>query len=203
MRNDGQIISGSNLGKWIENLSSNEDEVNTIIEVGTWYGMGSTLCIVNGLNKRKKPLLNGYSFEIDYMRYVYAFNKLNPLPENFYIVHGSVISEKELNKIKPENIEQELWLTRDKQNIKSCKYFSSKTLPHKIDLLILDGGAFTGLLEFETFKDHSKYIILDDTMVKKHRKTREYIMSGKAGKFDILDDNKVDRHGYLVCKRLV
>lgn len=199
MKNRGQILPDSNLGKWITKISSNEDEVQTILEIGTWWGMGSTLCIINGLYKRERPIISGYSFEVDYMRHVFALNKLQPLPENFYLVHGTITESNELDIEIEDEIKQE-WLARDKRNIQSARFISPDTLPGKIDLLILDGSVFTGFNEFMKLKDRSKYIILDDTKTQKHSKTREYILLGNDG-FEIIQDELCERNGYLICKR--
>lgn len=42
----GQILPESDFGQWLTRISRDCDK---IVEIGTWRGMGSTLCIANGL----------------------------------------------------------------------------------------------------------------------------------------------------------
>lgn len=44
----GQILEDTRLGHWLTALASASE---TIVEIGTWRGLGSTLCIANGLSR--------------------------------------------------------------------------------------------------------------------------------------------------------
>lgn len=54
----GQILNNDLLGQIIYNLTKRED-INNIFEIGTWYGLGSTKCVIDGIidSKTKKKTL--------------------------------------------------------------------------------------------------------------------------------------------------
>ena len=51
----GQITISSDTGHHIIKLLDDkcEEEINTIVEIGTWNGLGSTLCILEGIKGKK------------------------------------------------------------------------------------------------------------------------------------------------------
>ena len=54
-RGKGQINRGSPFGMKISLICQQED-VKNIIEVGTWNGQGTTICVMNGIINKKKSL---------------------------------------------------------------------------------------------------------------------------------------------------
>ncbi len=73
-------------------------------------------------------------------------------------------------------------------------------MPSKIDLLILDGGEFSTLGEFNKLKDISTYFILDDTNTIKNNEVANIMRLDNQ--FEILHDVFNDRNGYLVAKKV-
>lgn len=200
--NKGQILIDSKMGSWIKYLAS-LDEVQTILEIGTWYGLGSTYCIVQGLRmrKRKNPIKIGYSMEIDKERYEEAKKNLYPLPENFHLLNASPVSIDEMIDLYEtiQSDRRKKWSYQDIQIIRSQKVpICINPIEDIIDLCILDGGTTTGFLEFERFGKRAKYLVLDDTMVAKHEKTRQYILN--SNEFTVLEDNTKARNGFMICK---
>lgn len=55
----GQILPGSRFGDMLTELAKQSE---TIVEIGTWHGLGSTRCLANGL---VRPTQHMYAFEID------------------------------------------------------------------------------------------------------------------------------------------
>ena len=90
------------------------------------------------------------------------------------------------------------WLNEDLQWLRITPNVMDK-LPERIDLLIIDGGEFSGHLEWQKLWDRSTYIILDDTNVIKHLETKKEILS-KPETFEIIESNTADRNGFLICK---
>ncbi|MCK9446494.1 hypothetical protein M0Q50_06445 [bacterium] len=190
----GQINRGSLLGEHIYNLSK-KDDVNTIVEIGTWNGMGSTKCIYDAVINSNKDI---WSLECNESRYKEAKTNLILLPKNFKLIYGTITKYDELvsllNTINNETLIK--WLKEDLFWIKKAPFIN---LPEKIDLCILDGGEFAGFIEFMKLYKRCKYMILDDTTTFKHSKSREFILNNNE-LFEIIDDNIKDRNGYMVIK---
>jgi hypothetical protein len=196
----GQINRGSKLGEAIYNLAKNP-EVKTIVEIGTWNGCGSTKCILDGVlesGKRKEVI----SLECNKLRHEEAKINLGFIPPTFKLIHGTIVTAEELIPILPtlENDTLKGWLTEDINWIKNTPYVLDR-LPERIDLLIIDGGEFSGGLEFSRLHGHARFIILDDTNAIKHKSTKDFIKS-KPTEFRIIEDNITDRNGYLICEHV-
>lgn len=194
----GQINRGSKLGEQIYELSK-LPEVKTIVEIGTWNGMGSTKCILDGV-LAKKTRTYVYSLECNKLRHEEAKVNLGFLPPTFQLIHGSIVSYQELVPqlaiLEDETLKG--WLRDDLNWLRMTPNVMDK-LPERIDLLIIDGGEFSGHLEFEKLWDRSTYIVLDDTNAIKHQATKKEILS-KLETFEIIEDNTTDRNGYFICK---
>ena len=58
----GQVIMQTQLGLLLYRLCKEKDSINSVVEIGTWYGMGSTKCIIEGLkqsNRDEPKIRNG------------------------------------------------------------------------------------------------------------------------------------------------
>jgi hypothetical protein len=205
----GQVNRGSSLGEIIYNLCLQDDVIN-IVEIGTWNGMGSTKCIYDAISEKKSDYLV-YSLECNQEFYNICLENYKDLPvlNNFNLILGSIIDPEE--NIDPlSNYDDKFffqysrqiqsdWFKEDLKNCKNCKNVID-ILPHKIDLLILDGGEFSGLSEFNKLKDRSTYFILDDTNTIKNYEVANIMRSDRQ--FEILHDVVNDRNGYLVSKKV-
>jgi len=195
----GQINIDSKAGKIIHDVASQPD-VQTIVEIGTWNGYGSTKCIYKAIKNTHKKLL---SFEIDKSMYdeAMAFYKDKPEVEIFC----GYISDKfvDLNNLDTmfftdSSIDiKKQWLNSDIENIKKCQSMLHK-VPEKIDFLILDGGEFSSLYEYEMLKNRSKYIFCDDTKapcIKNYEVRLDLIKN-----HHMMIDNQNERNGFCVAK---
>ena len=94
------------------------------------------------------------------------------------------------------------WHRVDMENMKQCNLFLERDdLPEVFDVVLLHGGEFTTYFEFQIIKDRCKYLLLDDINVAKCRKIVEEIKS-QPEKWEIVEENKTERNGFLVCKNL-
>ncbi len=194
----GQINRGSKLGEIIYELAKKQ-EVKTVVEIGTWSGMGSTKCILDGvLSKRGKT--DVYSLECNKMRYEEAKTNLGFLPPSFKLIHGTIVDASELRPMLQtlDNETLKGWLEEDLGWLQVTPNVL-EMLPETIDLFVLDGGEFSAKKEFELLWNKCLYIVLDDTNAIKNKDTKRFILS-KPDVFEIIEDNVVDRNGYLVCK---
>lgn len=196
----GQINRGSNLGETIYEIARQED-VNTIVEIGSWNGAGSTKCIRDAVLKRGKPC-KVLSLEAYESMHKPALENNQPMIVGFDIVHGRIIEVEELNWFDHNSLSQDEkgWLQNDITNYKLCPNVMH-LVPDKIDLLILDGGEFSSYVEFHKLVDRSNYIILDDTFqgTMKFTEIRKMVLSDN-NKYEIIGDITNDRNGYMVIK---
>lgn len=204
----GQINRGSSLGEIIYNLCLQND-IKTIVEIGTWNGMGSTKCIYDAILDKKEEYLV-YTLECNEDFYKKCLENYKKLPklENFNFILGTIVDPEE--NIDPiSNFDdkffqqysretQSVWRNEDVENCKKSKNVLD-IIPEKIDLLILDGGEFSGLSEYEKLKDRSVYFILDDTNVIKNYEVANLIRN--SSEFHVLHDSD-ERNGYLVAKKV-
>jgi len=192
----GQINRGTLLGDKIYGMCR-QSNVNTIVDIGTWNGMGTTKCIYDAVIGTRKEV---YSLECNKIRHEEAKINLGFIPSTFKLIHGTIVDAKELQPIMDtlENDTLKGWLKDDLNWLRSTPNVLNQ-LPEKIDVCIIDGGEFSGDLEFFKLWQKCHYIILDDTNAIKHKKTKEFILSN-PDKFKVLDDNVTHRNGYLICE---
>lgn len=203
----GQINKGSQLGDIIYDMCK-QDDIKTIVEIGTWNGMGTTKCIYDSIIENNKMDYSVYSLESNSIFYNQAICNL-PKIENFNIILGRIVEVGELINIdecddkffQPISHKEIVkgWLVDDLRNYEDVKNVLDQ-MPDKIDLLILDGGEFSSLAEFNKLKDRSTYFILDDTLLIKNNEVAN-IMRNDSN-YDILNDNTSDRNGFLISKKI-
>jgi len=183
------------LGKHIVNIAKRAD-VKTVVEVGTWNGLGSTRCVLFGCSNKHDYSFKSY--ECCKEKYEEAIkNNEEKLCDEFQIIYGKLVSELTITDWFDKDTlseEQKKWLQQDLEWMKKAPNVLS-TVPTHIDLLILDGGEFSTYKEWQILKDRVHYIVLDDTNCLKTQKIRQ----------EIIDDNNVviaddlyERNGYFV-----
>jgi hypothetical protein len=91
----GQINRGSSLGEIIYNICLQAD-VNTIVEIGTWNGMGSTKCIYDAVSIKFGDYLV-YTLECNEKFYNSCIENYKALPKlkNFKFILGTIIEPDE------------------------------------------------------------------------------------------------------------
>ena len=195
----GQITEDSAAGKWISKVSR-LDGVRTIVEVGTWNGMGSTRCVIDAIKGTDISFMS-----IEASEYMCNMARAN-LPkdsENVSLLHGHISDElidvDTLGDIffsDHSRTTKRSWLQEDKRNISSSPNVIG-LMPENIDFLILDGGEFSSWYEFLLLKDRTKYLFLDDTRppcIKNYDARSWLIQTGAT----IIVDDQSDRNGYSV-----
>jgi len=201
----GQINRGSKLGELIYDLCK-QDDIKTIVEIGTWNGLGTTKCIHDSIVENNKKEYEVYSIESNEKYYNMAINNLSKL-KNFNIILGRIIEVEDLLDINNSEDKffnlydkktQNTWLVEDVNNYKNIPNILN-ILPENIDLLILDGGEFSSLSEYNILKDRCKYFVLDDTNVLKNHEVANIMRNNKN--YEILHDEINDRNGFLISKK--
>ncbi len=204
----GQINRTSVLGDIIYKMCK-QDDIKTIVEIGTWNGMGTTKCIYDAIIDSNKEDYLVYSLESNKSFYEEAVNNFNSLTKikNFNLILGKIVEPEDMLNIDScddkffsihnRNTQKE-WLKEDIDNCNKVKNVLD-ILPKNIDLLILDGGEFSTLAEFNKLKDRATYFILDDTTALKNFEVSR-IMRNDSN-YKILHDDPNDRYGFLVSKK--
>jgi hypothetical protein len=163
----GQLEPNTQRGQWIKNFLQQNDFKN-IVEIGTWKGLGSTLCILEG----KKNDSNFYSLECDRNMFEIAKKNLSQYSNQLQLIYGTICTEEEiLNFVSDIYLDDQKrgWLDYDLQNLKLCEYVLDK-LPEEIDFLLLDGGEFSTYSEWNKLKDRTKIVAMDDISQIKNNK---------------------------------
>lgn len=203
----GQINRGSTLGEWIYNLCK-KDDVNVIVDIGTWNGLGTTKCIHDALIDSEKKGFTVLSLETNPEMHAKANMNL-PATENFRLVLGRIIESEELIPVdslgdsyfsekKTRKEDMEKWFKEDIENYRFVPNVLQE-IPEKIDLCIFDGGEFSSYAEFQKLESRCRYVILDDVNMMKNLKVAEYIRNNPE--YTVLEDNPDERTGYLIAER--
>lgn len=195
----GHINRGSILGELIYNLVQQPD-IMEIVEIGTWNGLGSTKCVIDGLIGKDNYRFT--SIESSPEMYAEALKNVGNIP-GVELLLGRIIDPINIPPLVL-NDTQKGWLQEDLDhylivpNVLEC-------LPDKIDLIIFDGGEFTSELEFDLISERSRYIILDDTNAAsgsiKFKNVTGRIFMGETP-FTVIRDNQKDRNGWLLAEKL-
>lgn len=201
---DGQILEGSLFGDNI-GLIIKKYRPTTIVEIGTWKGLGSTKRIIDNIisNNLECSFL---TLETNREFHLIAKNNLKDYTKYVNLIHGRIIEQSDifeflnLNPVKAElfTIEQQIsWLEADIKNMNQCPNVLDQ-IPSNIDFLLLDGGEFSTYPEWMLLKDRSKVIALDDTKMEKCKYIKLHILNNKD-KYNILIDSD-DRNGFMIIE---
>lgn len=191
----GQITPPSQLGRFLM-LAASDTDVTTISEIGTWNGLGSTLCLQKGLNERVDGSTADFlSLEANLEMHIQARRNLG-VTGSVKLLYGSIVDVDMLDSsdLSPDEAK---WIAEDKDNISAAPLVLDE-LPSSIDLLLLDGGEFSSWAEFVTLRDRCrKWLFLDDTRVRKNRAVQEWALTASESPFiPIYQSN--DRNGWSV-----
>jgi len=183
----GQINLDSKCGKFIFDLIQN-NEIESVLETGTWNGCGTTRVLYEALKDKKNKKV--ISLETNQSFY----KKAHTLYENIDWVNvlnkriieiEDLVQEHEFND--PRHSE---WISHDISDFKETECLNIDDM--NFDLCVLDSSEFGGFSEFNKIKNKCKYLVLDDSSVLKHEKTRKYCLDN----FKTLADFPLDRNGW-------
>jgi len=184
----GQINPNGEVGKTLINLVK-FNNFKTIVDIGTWNGLGSTKCFLLALQGNTTTQF--ISIESNKEKNLLALKNLEDLiTNNTSILNGSIltesdISDEELYSVFPEfktDSEFQRWHSIDMNNIKAAPYILDK-IPREIDFVLFDGGEFTTFFEFQIlFPRCTNFIAMDDVNVSKCRKMREMLLANPEWK---------------------
>jgi tRNA A58 N-methylase Trm61 len=178
---NGQILQNSKRATLISNILK-KYSCKTIVEIGTWKGMGSTLCILKSMEDSAEFI----SIESNETFYKIACSNLENYADKVKLIHGTIVTEQEIinytKDIPLDDVKKE-WLKEDIENVKLCPN-AINTLPEKIDFLLLDGGEFSTYQEWIKLKDRTFITAIDDINELKTQKIYKNVI--KDENFEIL-----------------
>ncbi|KAG2386505.1 hypothetical protein C9374_002249 [Naegleria lovaniensis] len=177
---DGQVTMDTTFGKALYRLSKQND-VRIVLEIGTWFGGGSTQCIARGLQESGRDKLL-YTIELYEPAWQYARKTYAHMPIRF-ILGGTVPTEMYL---KPEEIPNkdrhyELYYQRDIElSKKSIPWLYPLCLAYNFDAILIDGNEYTGWAEYQIIDKYCKpkYLMLHDVGTLKTSKIEQVIKQG-------------------------
>jgi len=174
MNEIGQITKNTDRGKSIIEIIKEKNPKN-IVEIGTWKGGGSTMCVLDSIGEEN----NFISLELNKDFFEESKNNLSEFLNKFKLIHGRIVEQKDVAKFfnsidLDENTqvtsEQHItWFLEDINNLKNCENVLHK-LPSKIDMLILDGGEYSTNTEWNILKERTDIVVLNDINMLKTKK---------------------------------
>ena len=93
MTTQGQMLENTERGMVLINVLK-EIKPKTIVEIGTWKGLGSTKCIIDSIDETS----NFISIESNYDFYQTAKNNLSKHVDKVNLLYGTIVTDKEVNK---------------------------------------------------------------------------------------------------------
>ena len=198
----GQINLDSSLGRLLANLAKTH---NSIVEIGTWNGQGSTQCILSTLLTRLDQSWHFTSLECNETMFQQAMqfwnNKITvEQQQQVEFLLGTILNLKDLPSLdileKQHGFVQE-WYEQDITWLKQTVNHLDK-LPATIDLLILDGGEYTTYSEWQLLKSRVTTVVLDDTKTCKCRDIYQELHQDQD--WLVVADHPNDRNGWAVFR---
>lgn len=197
----GQILRGTELGDFIYNLVNRKDVFN-IVESGSWDGLGTTRCVLDGLRKDQKFI------SVELYRDMYELTIKNNFSylqnQNIQFIHGSIIDYEDIFWFdhttidKNKDLHAKLWFQSDIDNLKISKNVLN-LLPVTIDLLILDGGEYSTYPEWKKLSERTRIVVLDDSSIFKCSKIRKELLDNPE--YSCLIDRPDSRNGFCAFER--
>lgn len=183
----GQILPETPLGMTLTTLAR---EAETIVETGTWNGQGSTVCLRLGLLRPSQRIWTVESNEARHAE-AKAFHADEP---RITFLLGTVVTGDE---ILPAYEEDLIAFTSEVAQNNIAPLVVDQ-LPKQIDLLFVDGGAFSGFAEVSKLHSRCKDIVMDDVFDSKN--DRSYGMLCYKKDWKLMDVSR-DRNGWAWFRR--
>ena len=202
----------------ITRIAQNED-ISTILEIGSSSGDGSTEAFVQGISKNKNhPTL--FCMEVSKPRFA-ALKKRYENVSNVKCYNVSSVpleafpSENEVrgfynavnSNLRQYGCERVLgWLRQDIEYVKTSQAPQNgiEIIKHEnnitnFDVVLIDGSEFTGIAEFKLVYG-ARFILLDDINAFKNYANYQFLLNDSN--YKLIERNINLRNGYAVFKRV-
>jgi hypothetical protein len=201
----GQFNIYTAAGKALLSLIETDSRIVNILDIGSWNGLGTTLCCVLGSIARVeyKPI-NIIAVEANpefYEKGLKAW-KNRPGKEMVHFLKGriaeSMMTEAEIKahpQFTPDNPHFNLWYQSDVKNFNESPLLN---LQGEIDLAILDGGEYCGFQDYMSVLKHNpKYLLFDDIIGMKNDKASAHALQNGFTEIFRTDE----KSGTIILKR--
>jgi hypothetical protein len=173
----GQVTMATSFGRELNRLARLPD-VRLVLEIGTWYGGGSSWCIAQGLTEGKWLI----TMEMFEEAWRYASETLCGMPVT--CMHAGTVGVEQY--LKPEQMTAEdrasehfrLYYERDIALAKTAEpMLRALCGAYDFDLVLIDGNEYTGLAEFDIISRECRprYLALHDTGTLKTRHVEQIL----------------------------
>ncbi len=203
----GQINLSTTFGQKLYEVAS-LNHVNRVLEIGTFTGGGSTLCLAKGLNQHRNSITRLVTIENDKGRWQTAKEALRVYPY-INLLHGAIVGAEEIGtkqEVAEFGIEDKAW-----PEWWEGEYEATLAAPHlenpcgeiNFDLILFDGGEFYGDAEFSYLFNgcrHPMYIALHDTNTFKNSETRKQLIQSQE--YEFFADDRTGAGWSIFSKRI-
>jgi len=201
MNQPGQINPDTPFGKFLMNVAS-DPQYQTFLDIGTWNGAGTTLCLVRGAGDR--PDTRIFSLETNTKMLNIAREFWKPLPACLELNWGKM-SHQMMTPFQiqshPKFMEiKEHYNLYHEQDVIDAARAPIYVPPRSIDVAVLDGGEFSGQGDFEAvLRLNPKIIALDDVKTMKNDVAYHTLVT--SPRWQLLCRG-YDRNGWAIFKRI-
>jgi hypothetical protein len=151
------------------------------LEIGSWDGTGSTLCLIAGMNRLKAATVGNLKLQciesdpekfaalkgnLAPFAYAKAYNmssigRASFLPRSFEEMWESPFNKHRESDRYPREMVQ-TWYDRDVASLPQTGFLESPHALPAYDAVLIDGSEFTGYSEFSLLRLRSRFFFLDD-----------------------------------------
>ena len=157
-----------------------KNKFETIFEIGTWNGLGSTKTIIEAIKMTNRNV-DFFSLETDKIAYKNAVKNLYEDKAYVNLLYGRILEIDDLPNLSDIDFESfgfdpknEEWYIQDIRRYKKTKNIFHE-LPLQYDFILFDGGEFSTFPEFLKLWNKTKYFALDDTETYKQYDVLKFI----------------------------
>ncbi len=200
----GQIHRGTEFGEFLFTLARSGP--SKWIEIGSWNGLGSTKCILDGFHAANRVDAQLLSFELDPILCGVAQENLADHPSigcvtfiNHRLSSGAPTYFPTVNDIALEEQKEHfiLYYERELALFRASQGYTPQFSP---EVVLLDGGEYSGYNDWlQLDKSALQWICIDDARVLKSRKIMEELK--KDSQWLCIYDSD-ERHGWAVFKHV-
>lgn len=206
----GEINKWDEFGQTIINVVQNNN-LQTILEIGSWDGTGSTQCFIEALKNTKEPKL--YCIELRKDRFqdlekntqnypwIKCINTTTISKNTFIYKSFDEIWNSPFNKIESKNKDLvQSWFDDDIRCISNFEIGYLDNDNNFYDGVLIDGGEFFGYSEYKLVKNRTNVLFLDDyyNAFKTNQVARELL---EDLEWEVIAGNRHWRNGYAVFRR--
>jgi hypothetical protein len=207
---NGQITFETEFGKHLASIGADLN-YTTYFEVGTWKGNGTTRCVIEGIVQRyqRNSMRNVHFWSLEsnlvfYREALYFWQQI-PMP-CLHLLYGRLHEDCLMTKEEIINhpyyplvkSHYEDWYEQDSMDYNISPCVDMDLLPD-LDVIILDGGEFSGYADWLVLKKKNPRVVcLDDIHVMKNEKVFKELLSDPLWDLFVKGD---ERHGFAIFKK--